>query len=84
MHKAPDDIELPSEMRTTDVTSFVVWPAPRLIVNQPPSEATVVLFVTSIRDEVCCRSPTQGSVARVNFCPGALKRSVPSATVKPV
>ena len=60
MHMAPTVNSLPSTTRATDVTSFMVWPAPRLIVNQPPSEATVVLFVTSISDEVCCQSPTHG------------------------
>ena len=84
MHRPPTESELPSVTRTTGVASFEVLPVPRLIEHQPPSVVTVVWFVMSSKESVCCRSPTHGNIARLNVLPGAFRRNVPSATVKPV
>ena len=84
MQKPLTENELPSVTRTVDDALFEVWPVPRAVENQPPSAVTVVLFVISSRESVCWRSPTHGSWARVNVCPGAFRRNVPSMIVKPV
>ncbi len=71
----------PPEMFMVAVTSFVVWPVPREMQNQPPSCLTSPPTMSNCTD-FCVRVPIQSMSESRFVCPSPPRITRPSLIVK--